>query len=91
MQTNLKSQDYLNKINKWTEDHKMVINLKKMKAMVFNFTNNHQFTTHLQLKGENIEIVKQMKTRRVSLMSNSDIYCKVENWRIQSGELRMYD
>ena len=39
----------------------MVISEKKTKAMIFNFTHDHQFTTRLQLKGENIEIVKQMK------------------------------
>jgi hypothetical protein len=59
--TKLKSQEYLNQINKWTEDHKMVINQKKTKAMVFNYTDNYKFTTRLQLKGENIEIVNKMK------------------------------
>ena len=58
---NLKSQQYLNSINDWTENQKMIISQKKTKAMFFNFTNNHQFTTRLQLKGENIEVVKQMK------------------------------
>ena len=58
---NLKSQDYLDNINSWTEQQKMIINQKKTKAMIFNFTNNHQFTTRLSLKGENIEVVNQMK------------------------------
>ena len=58
---NLKSQDYLDNFNSWTEQQKMIINQKKTKAMIFNFTNNHQFTTRLSLKGENIEIVNQMK------------------------------
>ena len=35
----------------------MIISAKKTKAMVFNFTDDHQFTTRLKLKGENIEIV----------------------------------
>ena len=29
--------------------------------MIINFTDNHQFTTRLQLKGDNIEIVDKMK------------------------------
>ena len=58
---NLKSQDYLNQINAWTEDHKMVISEKKTKAMIFNFTNKFQFTTRLQLKGKNVEVVDQMR------------------------------
>ena len=45
--SNLKSQDYLNQINKWTEDHKIIISGKKTKAMLFNFTDHHQFTPKL--------------------------------------------
>ena len=37
----------------------MLITQKKTKAMVFNHTDI--FTTRLQLKGENIEIVNMMK------------------------------
>ena len=57
----LKSQEYLSQINKWTENHKMVISEKKTKAMIFNFTDNYQFTTRLELKGKNIEVVDKMK------------------------------
>ena len=35
-------------------------NIRK-KAMIFNFTNNYQFSTRLNLKGTNIEIVDKMK------------------------------
>ena len=59
--TKWKSQEYLNQINKWTEDHKMVINKKKTNAMVFNYTDKYKFTTRLQLKGEHIQIVNNMK------------------------------
>ena len=48
--TNTKSQQYLDKINLWTENQKMIISQKKTKAMIVNFTDNHQFTTRLQLK-----------------------------------------
>ena len=48
---NLKSQKYLDWINEWTEKQKIIISEKKMKAMIFNYTNNHQFTTRLELKG----------------------------------------
>ena len=41
--------------------NKMVISEKKTKAMIFNFTDNYRFTTQLQLKGNNIEIVDKMK------------------------------
>ena len=39
----------------------MVISEKKTKAMIFNFTNKFQFTTRLQLKGKNVEVVDQMR------------------------------
>ena len=29
--------------------------------MIFNFTNNYKFTTRLQLKSENIELIDKMK------------------------------
>ena len=58
---NLTSQKYLNEINEWTEQHKMKINAKKTKAMIFNFTHNHQFTTRLLLNDEKIEVVEKMK------------------------------
>ena len=57
----LKSQSYLDTINEWTNKQKMIISQKKTKAMIINFTDNHQFTTRLQLKGENIEVVNKMK------------------------------
>ena len=43
----LKSQVYLNEINRWTENQQMIISSKKTKAMVINFTNNFQFHTRL--------------------------------------------
>ena len=58
---NLKSQEYLNKINDWSERHKMIISEKKTKAMIFNFTDNYKFTTRLQVKENSVEIVDQMK------------------------------
>ena len=35
---NLKSQDFINQIQRWTENLKMELNAKKTKAMIFNFT-----------------------------------------------------
>ena len=39
----------------------MELNVDKSKAMIFNFTEKYQFTTRLNLKGNNIEIVDKMK------------------------------
>ena len=57
----LLSQQYLDKINQWTEKQEMLISEKKTKAMIINFTDKYQFHTRLQLKGQNIEIVQKMK------------------------------
>ena len=86
---NLKSQDYLAQINAWTEDHKMVISEKKTKAMIFNFTDNYQFTTRLQLKGKNIEVVDKMKIlgtivdSKLSWDENCSMLIKKVNTRMQ--------
>ena len=86
---NLKSQDYPAQINAWTEDHKMVISEKKTKAMIFNFTDNYQFTTRLQLKGKNIEVVDKMKIlgtivdSTLSWDENCSMLIKKVNTRVQ--------
>ena len=59
--SNLKSQDYLNKISLWTKNQKMVINEKKSKTMIFNFTRNYQFSTRLQIEGQTLETVDETK------------------------------
>ena len=57
----LQTLSYLDQIIDWTENQKMEINQKKSKAMLINFTQNHQFISRLTLKGEVIEFVDQMK------------------------------
>ena len=57
----LKSQEYLNQIQDWTIKQKMILNEQKTKNMVFNFTKNKQFSTHLTLNGKVIETVKEIK------------------------------
>ena len=58
---NLASQKYLNQIKDWTEKQKMILNQKKTKSMVFNFTDLYQFGTRLELNNEHIEVVKMAK------------------------------
>ena len=58
---NLKTQKYLNEINEWTENQKMLLSEEKTNSMIINFTNNHQFTTRMTLKDSNIQIVQKMK------------------------------
>ena len=58
---NLHTQEYLTKISNWTNEKKMQINQKKSKIMIFNFTNNYQFSTRLSLQDENLEEVSETK------------------------------
>ena len=85
----LKTQHYLTKINQWTTRQKMEINQSKTKAMILNFTNQHQFTTRIQLKGKSIEIVDKMKvlgvtiTNKLDWSENTAILVKKVNMRMQ--------
>ena len=49
---NLKSQFWLDEINKWTVNQKMLLNEKKTKNLIINFTDNYQFSTRLMLNDE---------------------------------------
>ena len=57
----LKSQYYLNNIAEWTKNKQMVLNERKSKSMIFNFSKRHQFTTNLKLKGETLEVLNEAK------------------------------
>ena len=39
----------------------MIINEKKTKTMIINFTENFKFTTRLKLKNENVDVVNSTK------------------------------
>ena len=56
---NLKSQQWLDEINQWTTNQKMQINAKKTTSMVFNYTDNYQFSTRLLLNNEKIENLRK--------------------------------
>ena len=64
---NLESSKYVEEIKRWTENKKMILNQKKTKVMIFNFTNNYQFTTRLSLNEENLEVVKNTKLLGIML------------------------
>ncbi len=57
----LKTQKYLEDIDRWTEENKMRLNEKKTQNIVFNFTKDHQFTSEISLKNEKLVTVKQTK------------------------------
>ena len=67
----LKSQKYINDINEWTKNQKMILNKNKTKVMIFNFTNNYNFTTRLELDNQNIEVVS--KTKLLGVIVTDDL------------------
>ena len=58
---NLKSQEWLDWISNWTKNQKMMINGNKSKCMVFNYTDNYQFSPRLFIDGKKLEVVDSTK------------------------------
>ena len=48
----------------------MLINQKKTKTIVFNFTDNYQFTARLQLNGESVEVVPEVRLLGIIIQKN---------------------
>jgi hypothetical protein len=57
----LKSQQYLETVNQWSEDNKMQLNVEKSKSMIFNFTYNYQFTTNISHNGDDMKVIDETK------------------------------
>ena len=45
----LKTQGYINTIDEWSVNQKIILSQKKTIVMIFNFSRNFQFSTRLQL------------------------------------------
>ena len=67
----LKTQKYVEDIDKWTELNKMKVNEKKSKNIIFNFTRDHQFSAEIKLKNENLEVID--KTKLLGAIITSDL------------------
>ena len=68
---NLKSQGWLDEINKWTENQQMMINENKTKTMFFNYTDKYKFTSRLKLNNENVEVIDS--TRLLGTILTDDL------------------
>ena len=85
----LLTQTYLDQINLWTENQQMILSENKTKSMILNFTKNFQFTTRLQLKQKNVEIVDKIKilgtlvNNQLSWNENCSNLIKKANARMQ--------
>ena len=86
---NLESQSYLKKLSAWTDNQKMKLNEEKTKQMIFNFTNNYQFSTRNQLNNTNVEVIEKTKllgtiiTNDLKWEENTSFLVKKANSRMQ--------
>ena len=86
---NLKTQKHMDDIQKWTDRKQMLLNVKKTKNIVFNFSRNLQFSTDIQLGNETIETVSEAKllgttiTNNLSWNKNTSILVRQGNIRMQ--------
>ena len=58
---NLKSQQYLKKVEQWTFQNKGKLNVQKTKTMIFNFCLDHQFQTRLYVENTLLETIRETK------------------------------
>ena len=68
---NLKSQEWLNMINEWTINQKMMINEAKTKTMIFNYTDKYQFTTRLSVNNQRVDVIDS--TRLLGTIIEKDL------------------
>jgi hypothetical protein len=55
----IQSQQYMDNISEWTDSKQMLLNEKKTKIMIFNYTQNHQFSTRVYLKQTLLDIINE--------------------------------
>ena len=67
----LKSQGYLDQIEKWTKSKQMQLNSEKSKYMIINFSRNSQFNTRLYMEESLLEQVAE--TRLLGVIIREDL------------------
>ena len=70
-ESNIKSQNYLDKLSIWTQGNLMKLNADKSKYMVVNFTENFRFNTRLSLERKTLEEVNE--TRLLGVVINNKL------------------
>ena len=79
----------MSKINEWTKKKKMVINQKKTKNLIFNFTKKYQFSTEFEIEGQKLETVQEAKllgtivTNNLKWDRNTEFIVKKANKRME--------
>ena len=84
----LKSQSYLQDIQEWTENQKMILNLNKTKVMIFNSTDNYQFGAELSLNDNKLEVVQ--KTKLLGVVITNDLkWNENTNFIVKRANIRL--
>ena len=82
------SQENLQKIEPWTNENKMKLNVEKSKVMIFNFTDDSQFATRLYLENSLLETIST--TKLLGTIIQSDLkWSKNTNMIVKKGYQRM--
>ena len=70
-QSSIKSQNYLDRLENWTNSNLMKLNADKSKFMIVNFTEKYQFNTRLTLENKQLEQVNE--TRLLGVVINDKL------------------
>ena len=87
--SHLMTQANINKIADWTQMKQMKLNLSKSCGMIFNFTNNFQFTSRILIEDQPLKLVNETKLLGLILRddlkwsSNTDYLIKRANARME--------
>ena len=84
----LTTQANIDDIQEWTSNRKMRLNQKKSCAIIFNFTQNFQFTTRLTMEGKNLDIVEHTKLLGL-IVSNDLSWSKNTQYLVKRANSRM--
>ena len=86
---NMETNTFLDKISQWTEQNKMMLNKDKTKCMLFNYTNDFQFSTRMSIEDTRTEVVNETKllgvliNNKLSWDSNTSCLVKKANARMR--------
>ena len=85
---NIRSQNHLDKIENWTKQNQMILNTRKTKYMVINFTQKYQFSTRLSLDNNMLEEVTECNLLGLAINNQLTWYNNTERI-IQKANKRM--
>ena len=71
---NIKSQDYIENIERWTKTNLMKLNVDKSKYMIINYTQNYQINTRLYMEEKLLQQISE--TRLLGLIIRDDLSFK---------------